>query len=273
MVKNNHFHTPDLDSLERHLLDQEFGDASPACDLHLRTALHYCRTEFATAVMSDLRTDRSVICHGAFSETMGLGRADEMQTIDSIWEEAFYARIHPDDLRARHLLELQLFLLLKRTPPDERLRYRTQSVLRMADAAGRCRAVLHRTFYLANDPNGSLRLALCLYNFAPADRLPQRFEGFIEHMTTGTLLRRDSAADPGLLTRREKELMEWISRGLPSKQIAERLSISRHTVDRHRQNILEKLRCHSMIEALAVARELGLLRPEAPRTTQHTHNI
>ena len=40
MVKNNHFHTPDLDSLERHLLDQEFGDASPACDLHLRTALH-----------------------------------------------------------------------------------------------------------------------------------------------------------------------------------------------------------------------------------------
>lgn len=273
MVKNNHLHTPDLDSLERHLLGQEFGDAAPACDRHLRTALHYCRTEFATAVMSDLRTDRSVICHGAFSETMGLGRADEMQRIDSIWEEAFYARIHPDDLRGRHLLELQLFLLLKRTTPDERLRYRTQSVLRMADAAGRSRAVLHRTFYLASTPGGALHLALCLYNLAPVDRPPQRFEGFIEHMTTGTLLRCGSEADPGLLTRRETELMEWIGRGLSSKQIAERLSISRHTVDRHRQNILEKLRCHSMIEALAAARELGLLRPGATDTKPHPHRI
>lgn len=273
MVKNNHFHHPDPDSLEQHLLGQEFGDAPTACDGPLLTALHYCRTECATAVLSDLRTDRSTICHGAFSEAMGLGRAGQMQTIDTIWEEALYARIHPDDLRARHLLELQLFLLLKRTAPDERLRYRTQSRLRMADAAGRYRAVLHRTLYLASTAAGALHLALCLYNFAPADRTLQRFEGFIEHLTTGNLLRCDPGTEAGLLTRREKELMHWIGKGLSSKEIAERLSISRHTVDRHRQNILEKLRCHSMIEALAAARELGLLQPDGADFTPQTRRI
>lgn len=40
---------------------------------------------------------------------------------------------------------------------------------------------------------------------------------------------------------------------------AGRLSISVHTVSRHRQNILEKLRVGNATEACRVARGLGLL--------------
>ncbi|MEG2647452.1 MAG: LuxR C-terminal-related transcriptional regulator, partial [Mucinivorans sp.] len=43
-----------------------------------------------------------------------------------------------------------------------------------------------------------------------------------------------------------------------SKEIAMRLGISKNTVDRHRQNIMEKLRVNSAIEALKVAKSLGV---------------
>jgi len=43
-----------------------------------------------------------------------------------------------------------------------------------------------------------------------------------------------------VLSKREKEVLECILEGLPSKEIADKLSISKRTVDNHRQNILNK---------------------------------
>ena len=43
------------------------------------------------------------------------------------------------------------------------------------------------------------------------------------------------------LTSREKEVMQLVSQGLSSKEIAGRLCISRHTVESHRKHILHKL--------------------------------
>ncbi len=44
-----------------------------------------------------------------------------------------------------------------------------------------------------------------------------------------------------LLTVREKEIMQLVSQGFSSKEIAARLFISRHTVESHRKHILHKL--------------------------------
>lgn len=254
MVKNNHINADARLHLEEQLFGQSFGSA-PASEESCRCiAALYCETEQATAVLSDLRSDRSRIYHGRFSETMGF---DTTTQIDSIWEESIFARIHPDDLTARHLLELQLFGLLRRTPAEERPYYRTRSLLRMTDAAGRCRIVEHRTFYLASDSAGALWLALCLYGFAPTDKLPH-FEGIIQNRATGEIIRSDARPAAEMLTPREKEVLQAVGKGLSSKEIARRGNISKHTVDRHRQNIREKLRVHSVIEALEVARKLGI---------------
>lgn len=47
--------------------------------------------------------------------------------------------------------------------------------------------------------------------------------------------------DNASLTRREKEIMQLVSEGLSSKEIAAKLFISRHTVESHRKHILHKL--------------------------------
>ncbi|WP_333492296.1 response regulator transcription factor [Phocaeicola coprocola] len=50
-----------------------------------------------------------------------------------------------------------------------------------------------------------------------------------------------------------------IGRGKSSKEIAEELSLSIHTVSRHRQNILQKLQVSNSAQAFGIARELHLL--------------
>lgn len=62
-----------------------------------------------------------------------------------------------------------------------------------------------------------------------------------------------------LLSDREKEILQLINKGKMSKDIAQTLSISINTVNRHRQNILEKLQVNNSIEACRIAKELHLL--------------
>lgn len=52
-------------------------------------------------------------------------------------------------------------------------------------------------------------------------------------------------ADTGLLTEREKEVLREITNGLSTKEIADRLCLSFHTVTTYRKNLAEKLNIHS----------------------------
>ena len=64
-----------------------------------------------------------------------------------------------------------------------------------------------------------------------------------------------SASPP--LTRREKEVLGCIARGLQNKEIAVELRISLATVRNHVHAILEKLEVHSKLEALSMAVRQG----------------
>jgi PAS domain S-box-containing protein len=61
------------------------------------------------------------------------------------------------------------------------------------------------------------------------------------------------------LTNRQKEVLNLLARGLGTREIAENLTISTNTVRNHIQNILQKLRVNSRLEAVTLAYEKGLL--------------
>jgi RNA polymerase sigma factor (sigma-70 family) len=63
----------------------------------------------------------------------------------------------------------------------------------------------------------------------------------------------------GKLTRREQDVLRLLVDGLTNRQIAERLGVSEHTVNRHVTNILRKLRLPSRAAAAAHAVRSGLL--------------
>jgi DNA-binding NarL/FixJ family response regulator len=65
--------------------------------------------------------------------------------------------------------------------------------------------------------------------------------------------RQDADRVLGLLTEREREILDLLSQGLRNDDIARNLFISPQTVQTHVRNILRKLRVHSKLEAVALA--------------------
>lgn len=61
------------------------------------------------------------------------------------------------------------------------------------------------------------------------------------------------------LSARESEILEWVSHGLSNREIAEKLTISRHTVECHITRIYRKLAVTSRTRAVNEARQRGLL--------------
>ena len=61
------------------------------------------------------------------------------------------------------------------------------------------------------------------------------------------------------LTTREKEVLHLIAEGKTNSDIAEVLSISPHTVTRHRANLMKKLNVHNRVELVSVANSRGLI--------------
>lgn len=244
--------------LNKELLAQPFADGSKHTRLlkeSRQTARCYARTENALAVLSDMQTNQSYIYHSGLSDKLALGARGETQIVHSIWEEEIFVRIHPDDLSKKHSEELRFFHFLKNIPEEKRTDYYLATPIRMCDPAGTYYPILHRLFYIASQSNGSIRLALCLYNLA-TDTFPKHA---IVDSAQGRTFEPETHDCRNLLSTREKEVLQLIARGMASKEIAAALSISVNTVNRHRQNILEKLRVQNSIEACRIAGALHLL--------------
>lgn len=221
-----------------------------------QAALHYARVENSIAVLSDLRIGVSHIYYGGFAKTLGLKPCVDGERICSIWERDLLALIHPDDLGDKYLRELRFLQFIRRTPRARRSRFILASKLRMHDARGGYHAVLHRLSYVAAPDGSGICLALCLYNPLSLD-----FAGaaVIVDTSDGTMSGLDDRCSVPLLSVRERQVLRLIDGGMTSKSIAESLSISPNTVNRHRQSILAKLRVRNAVEACRAAHDLGLL--------------
>ena len=63
------------------------------------------------------------------------------------------------------------------------------------------------------------------------------------------------------LTSREQEVLSLLAEGLSNDEIGESLRISKHTVARHRENLMRKLELHSRSELVKYAIRKGLIAP------------
>ena len=70
---------------------------------------------------------------------------------------------------------------------------------------------------------------------------------------------RDVEDSYDLLTTREREILQLVAEGKSSKEVANDLNLSLHTVETHRTNILQKLDVHSVPELILYAVRKGIV--------------
>ena len=83
----------------------------------------------------------------------------------------------------------------------------------------------------------------------------------IVNLLTGEAVGREvcEASDRRLLSRRQLEVLSFMAKGVPSKQIADSLNISVFTVNRHRQDILSTLNVANTAAAVEIALRMSLI--------------
>jgi DNA-binding CsgD family transcriptional regulator len=243
--------------LNEKLLQQEFSSTFESENQQLQKcqemAQNFVDLENGIAVLSDLQNNISYIYSGKLADELLIFQGQNTQEIESIWEEELFTRLNTEDVLQKHLLELQFFQFIKTIPFEEHKNYCVVSRLRIADNPNQ-KALLHKMFYFTNANDKNVELALCLYHF---DFLNSSLHhGMIINTADSSVIHQTDAGNSAFLSGREKEILKMIQDGKRSKEIAELLFISINTVNRHRQNILEKLRVGNMTEACMMAAKL-----------------
>lgn len=81
----------------------------------------------------------------------------------------------------------------------------------------------------------------------------------LQILKNASFIKSEKATEKIVLSERETEILEQLSKGFSNKIIAENLIISPFTVKRHIENIYQKLQAHNRIELLEKARKSGLI--------------
>lgn len=221
----------------------------------------YTEVNNACCVITDASSDKCYIIGGGFCRMLGISDDEGMWTeVDSSDEDAIYVRLHPEDLVEKRMLEYEYFKFVDRLSPEEKIKYKAICVIRIKNRSGVYMPVANSTQVLVPSPAGRIWLILCCYDIASSGYTAAGISPRIVNNSTGEVITISTEERRGkILTAREKEILQLVRSGKPSKQIADMLGISVNTVSRHRQNIIEKLSVGSTVEAIMAASEMRLL--------------
>ena len=156
--------------------------------------------------------------------------------------------VHPDDWEVVRRIDKKVWEFLNTLPEEEKLTYKYIYELRVLERGKYVRMIYQMRILAFKEDNF---LAIGIIDIAPEQSANTSVRFQIKNCLTDEIVpfAIESAADT-LLTPREREVLALAKEGMFSKEISEKLNISIHTVNRHRQNILEKLQVDNMIEAI-----------------------
>ena len=80
--------------------------------------------------------------------------------------------------------------------------------------------------------------------------------GVVKMQTLGNVLLPSNTS----LTKREFQILQLVAQGRKSAEISVALGLSKHTVDKHRKNMLHKTDCNTFIELVVWAMRNNLIQ-------------
>ena len=171
------------------------------------------------------------------------------------------SKTHPEDYILLLQNAITLFKLLKNITKDQRLNCKLVNEYRILNASNQYTRVIEQQQTLELDGRGNVWLALSILDISPNQNVNEGLKAEIINFKTGMLVPVFQSKDKIeiTLTEREIEILRLVKEGFISKEISDKLFISVHTVNTHRQRILEKLNATNSMEAIRLASRLGLI--------------
>lgn len=222
---------------------------------HKTTLRQLARVGNSGITVFDMHRREHVFTSYNFAELFGY----DMAQVEAQDVAYFDSRVHPDDLLTLTRNGITLMKLFLRMPIEDRPHYKLVNEYRIRNAEEKYIRVIEQHQVLELAPNGNLWLSLGIIDVSPNQEHYDGVKSQLLNYKTGKIhpFLESPEASP-LLTKREKEVLQLVKEGLLSKEISERLFISVHTVNTHRQRILQKLGADNSVEAAVYAARLGL---------------
>ena len=196
--------------------------------------------------------------HVFMSKNYGSIFGYDLQEIEKEGWSFFDKDYHPEDLY--HLMEAGIyFIRMGFALPVETIKdYKLVYDYRRRNKQGQYIRVIEQQTVLELDKNNNIWLALSILDISPDKDISIPFRCRLVNSKTGELFHFPPEEELPKLSSREIEILGLVSKGLISKQIADKLFISVNTVNTHRQRIIEKLNVSNTAEAIQYASRLGL---------------
>lgn len=191
-------------------------------------------------------------------DLLGYGKEDGVDVHDV---DAYHRLIHPDDLPLVYDAEIRNYRFLKPIRGPEKKNYKLVYDYRVRAKSGSYLRFLHQLALFELDRNFNSWILLIvsdLLSAFPDDARPRRF--LIDTRTGRALLfGAESGVSGRILTAREREILSLVAQGCDSAEIADRLCVSRWTVENHRRNALRKTGARNAAQAASYASLIGLI--------------
>lgn len=168
---------------------------------------------------------------------------------------------HPDDIIQQLQAGIYFLKMGFELPTNETKDFKLLMEYRLKKSDSNYVRVVEQQMLLENDIHGNNWLALGILDLSPNHDVEAPFQCRAINTRTGELYHfpPEELKTQIDLSKREIEILKLISKGLISKQIADKLFISVNTVNTHRQRIIEKLGVNNTIEALNYLRVCGIV--------------
>ncbi|KGO94971.1 hypothetical protein Q766_02330 [Flavobacterium subsaxonicum WB 4.1-42 = DSM 21790] len=164
--------------------------------------------------------------------------------------------IHPDDLPFFLNFEVAVGKFMAALSGERLFKYKVQYDFRAKKANGEYIKILHQYVVIQKDIDNVLTFAVDtdITNLKKEHKPALSFIG-MDGEPSYLNVDVDNVFKPTkhIFTKREREIVKALASGMSSVEIAETLSISRHTVDSHRKNMIKKTEAKSTNEVIQIA--------------------
>jgi len=157
--------------------------------------------------------------------------------------------VHPEDLDAVIDIQKKINKFSLEITPKDRINHKFTYNFRVIDVEGEIHQIHLQHFFYELSENLLPNRVFCLATDITQIKVGGEPKLHINTINNGlNNLRQPNTNTTMLLTKKEKEIIEFLIRGYTSQDIAEAIGLSKHTVDTHRRNILKKNECSNITE-------------------------